>query len=119
MPKKLQFKNYEEMLAFSKQLTKRIVASSKGGEIKFEKEKKAWEEYECSYNLELEKKKHATYLKDLQKIIRGQKSLIKRAEHVMRQSEKLTKPKAKKYKPTIVKSAFAAEPLMKYKNKEK
>jgi uncharacterized protein YeaO (DUF488 family) len=120
MPKKTQFKNFEEMVFFSKQLRKRIEFSSKREDAKFEKEKKVWEEYERSYDLELEKKKHEAYLKDLRKIIRGQKTLAEKVERMMRLAEKSGQTKTKKYKlvPIDTKS-LVAENLVGYKRKER
>jgi hypothetical protein len=117
MEKKRHFKSTKEMLDFLRARWKRFEASTKKEDEKLEKEKKAWEEYERSYDLELEKKKHADFLKRIRKVIREQKVLAEKAERIMmRQAERSSQSKLKKYKLKSGES-IAAEPLVKYKKK--
>jgi hypothetical protein len=120
MDSKKHFKDTREMLDFLRTSRKRFEASSKIADAKFEKEKKAWEERDKAYDLDAEKKKHQTYLKDLQKIIRGQKSLVEKAERIMRQAEKRDQTKTRKYRLASNETkSMVAEQAVRYKSKKK
>jgi hypothetical protein len=119
MERKKLFKNPQEMLSFLRKMRKRMEASSKKADAQFEKEKKAWEKREKTYDLDLDKKKHEDFLKRIRKVIREQKALAEKAERIMmRQAEGRNQSKLKKYK-LASESALAAEPLVKYKSKKK
>jgi predicted KAP-like P-loop ATPase len=78
------------------------------------------EEYERSYDLDLEKKKHEAYLKDLRKIIRGQKALVEKVERMMRQSEMRGQTKTRKYRLASNETkSMVAEQAVRYKSKKK
>lgn len=107
------------MLHLLKATRKRNEAASKKADKEFEKEQKIWEEMERADDLDLEKKKHETFLKDIRKIIKEQKTLVEKVERMMRQSEGRKPLKAKKYKLMRGKSALVTEPIAKYKSKKK
>jgi hypothetical protein len=120
MERKKRFKNSQEMLSFLRKMSKRSGTSSKRASAQFEKEKKAWEEREKAYDLDLEKKKHEDFLKRIRKIIREQKALAEKVERIMmRQAERSNILKVKKYKLASDGSAIVAEPSVKYKSKKK
>jgi hypothetical protein len=119
MERNKHFKSTKELLDFLRLSRKRFDASSKKEGEKLEKEMKAWEEYERSYDLELEKKKHEDYLKGIRKIIKEQKALVEKVERIMRQPESRKSLKAKKYIPLRNKSALVTDPPTHYKSKNK
>jgi hypothetical protein len=99
MDGKKHFKDTREMLDFLRISRRRFEASSKTADAKFEKEKKAWEERDKAYDLDLDKKKHEDFLKRIGKVIREQKALAEKAERIMmRQAEGSNQSKLKKYK---------------------
>ena len=108
------------MLDFLRARRKRFEASSKRADAQFEKEKKAWEERDKAYDLDLDKKRHADFLKRIRKVIREQKALAEKAERIMmRQAERSNQSKVKKYKSTSDRPTLLAEAAVKYKSKKK
>jgi vacuolar-type H+-ATPase subunit I/STV1 len=119
MDRKRRFNDTKEMLVFLRETKKRNEASRRKADKEFKNEKKIWEVMEHAVDLDLEKKKHEAYLKDIKKIIREQKALVEKMERMMRQPEGRQLSKAKKYKSISNKSALATEPMAKYKSMKK
>jgi hypothetical protein len=119
MDKKIRFNSTQEMLNFLKVTRKRNEASRKKANREFEREQKIWKEKERADDLDLEKRKHEAFLKDIRKKIKEQKALVEKVERMMRKSEGSKSLKAKNYIPIRNKSALVTEPTTQYKGKNK